>query len=319
MALQDMFPTSQPVAQPTAPPSGVNLSDMWNFGLGAYDYYKGRDTASDVSKNLSQGYTGAQGQLAEWMGPYAQRGDAAAGTYQGLADNYPGFQLNQGQFDPSQLRDMSYLANTPGYQWRVDQGTNAIESAAAARGHNLSTNVLKDLNKYVQGEASQEYQNEYGRLADQYRINRDTNVANYTANKGDYQTRMQNYLPLMEQGYGAAGNIGRGMAELEVARGGAAATREQNQGSLQNQFLTGLSSGAPGAGAGAPGGGGGPGFATQLGIDNFSLGDVGDAFGNMRDWFNDPNTSFEGTAGDFWAGIRDFELGDMEALISDFF
>lgn len=52
----------------------------------------------------------------------------------------------------------------PGYQFRLDQGSQALERSAAARGGLLSGGTLKDLTGYQQGMASQEYGNAYGRF-----------------------------------------------------------------------------------------------------------------------------------------------------------
>lgn len=52
----------------------------------------------------------------------------------------------------------------PGYQFRLDQGQQALERSAAARGGLLSGGALKDTTAYAQGAASQEYGNAYNRF-----------------------------------------------------------------------------------------------------------------------------------------------------------
>lgn len=52
----------------------------------------------------------------------------------------------------------------PGYQFRLDQGSQALERSAAARGGLLSGGTLKDLTNYQQGAASQEYGAAYNRF-----------------------------------------------------------------------------------------------------------------------------------------------------------
>lgn len=47
----------------------------------------------------------------------------------------------------------------PGYQFRLDEGTKAIERSAAARGNVLSGAALKSLSRYGQDYASNEYTN----------------------------------------------------------------------------------------------------------------------------------------------------------------
>lgn len=53
----------------------------------------------------------------------------------------------------------------PGYQFRQDEGNKAIERAAAARGLRMSGGAMKDMARFNQGLASQEYGNWWNRLA----------------------------------------------------------------------------------------------------------------------------------------------------------
>lgn len=52
----------------------------------------------------------------------------------------------------------------PGYDWRMQQGQEAVEASAAARGGALGGRALKELTRYGQGFASNEYQNAYNRF-----------------------------------------------------------------------------------------------------------------------------------------------------------
>lgn len=54
---------------------------------------------------------------------------------------------------------------SPGYQFRLDQGQEALERNAAARGLRLSSGTMKDMMRFGQGEASQDYWNQYNALA----------------------------------------------------------------------------------------------------------------------------------------------------------
>lgn len=55
------------------------------------------------------------------------------------------------------------LYNDPSYQFRLDQGTKAVQNSAAARGGLNSGATLKALTNYGQQAASQEYGNAYNR------------------------------------------------------------------------------------------------------------------------------------------------------------
>lgn len=71
--------------------------------------------------------------------------------------------------------------NDPGYQFRLQQGQQALERSAAARGGLLTGGTAKDLADYQQGAASQEYGNVYNRA-----------LQNYTTNRGTFYTNQDN-------------------------------------------------------------------------------------------------------------------------------
>lgn len=63
---------------------------------------------------------------------------------------------------PFSLQD---FREDPGYQFRMTEGAKGIERSAAARGMQLSGANLKDLNRFHQGLAAQEYQSAFSRDA----------------------------------------------------------------------------------------------------------------------------------------------------------
>ena len=101
--------------------------------------------------------------------PYKQAGDTS---------------LNQlmGQMTPDGYFNQTYtgqdIYSDPSYQFRLQQGQNAIQSSAAAQGGLLTGATLKALQNYGQESASQEYGNAYNRFnADQTnRYNRLSNL-----------------------------------------------------------------------------------------------------------------------------------------------
>ena len=68
-------------------------------------------------------------------------------------------QLNELLTDPSKIQD------TAGYQFQLDQGNQAINRSAAAKGMLGSGNVLAELAKYGQGMGATEYGNQVNRLS----------------------------------------------------------------------------------------------------------------------------------------------------------
>ena len=87
------------------------------------------------------------------IAPWREAGKVALDKLQaGIAD---------GSFDPSNFE----FKTDPGYQFRLDQGTKAIERSASARGNLLSGDTAVALQKYGQGFASNEYDRAYARNA----------------------------------------------------------------------------------------------------------------------------------------------------------
>jgi hypothetical protein len=67
----------------------------------------------------------------------------------------------------------------PGYQFRLNQGTNAIQGSAAAQGKGLGGATMKALARYGQGFASNEYGNAYGRYSNDRNFNYQNFVDQY--------------------------------------------------------------------------------------------------------------------------------------------
>ena len=67
---------------------------------------------------------------------------------------------------PDAYQEMQFdFEADPGYQFRLEQGTKALEGSAAARGGLFSGATGRSLQDYSQGLASQEYANAYNRFA----------------------------------------------------------------------------------------------------------------------------------------------------------
>lgn len=101
--------------------------------------------------------------------PYKQAGDTSLSQL-------------MGQMTPDGYFNQTYtgqdIYSDPSYQFRLQQGQDAIQSSAAAQGGLLSGATLKALQGYGQDMASQEYSNAYNRFnADQTnRYNRLSNL-----------------------------------------------------------------------------------------------------------------------------------------------
>lgn len=73
-------------------------------------------------------------------------------------------QLNSEMPDLTRKFSMQDFQQDPGYQFDMQQGMQAIQNSAAAKGLLGSTGTMKDLNNYAQGMASNEYGNAYNRF-----------------------------------------------------------------------------------------------------------------------------------------------------------
>lgn len=95
---------------------------------------------------------------------------------------------------PFQAPTSATEANDPGYQFRLNQGTQALDNSAAAKGDLLSGNTLQGVTQFGQDYASNEYGNVYNRALQQYQLaqNNSTNIFNRLADvSGLGQTALQ--------------------------------------------------------------------------------------------------------------------------------
>jgi hypothetical protein len=81
--------------------------------------------------------------------------------------------LNQQWATPFKPPTAADVEATPGYQFMLGQGEQAIQRSAAAQGNLLTGGVAKDLNNYAQNFADQYYQQAYNNLLNQYQMNYD--------------------------------------------------------------------------------------------------------------------------------------------------
>jgi hypothetical protein len=68
--------------------------------------------------------------------------------------------------------------NSPAYQWQLQQGQDAIQNSAAARGLGDSGNTLKELTKYGQGLASTYYNDAFNRALTTFDTNQRSTLQN---------------------------------------------------------------------------------------------------------------------------------------------
>lgn len=158
--------------------------------------------------------------------------------------------------------DPSQVASDPGYQFRMQQGQQALERSAAARGGLASGGFMKGLDRYSQGLASDEYNNAWNRQQTGYgnqwgRLYQLSGMGlNAAQNLGGIGSSFANNMSNL---YGAKGNA---QAAGTLAMTSNAAQGVRDVGNIATMGMGGGFSGIGGIGgggglAGLMGGGGG--------------------------------------------------------------
>lgn len=99
-------------------------------------------------------------------------------------------------------------AQTPGYQFQLDQGNQAIQRSAAASGDLLSGGTEKALDQYSQGLASTNYQQAYNNAYNQY----STNYNQFEQNQNNEYNRLASLAGLGQTSVAQLGQIGSNAA-----------------------------------------------------------------------------------------------------------
>lgn len=141
------------------------------------------------------------------------------------------------------LADPSSISSSPAYQFRMQQGQQALERSAAARGGLSGGGFMKSLDRYSQGLASDEYGNQWNRLSGLAQMGQGS-AQNLGALGSNFANSMSNL-------YGAQGNAQA--AGTMAAYGGAS----NAIGSAGNLAMLGLGGGFKALGIPGLGGGGG--------------------------------------------------------------
>ena len=125
----------------------------------------------------------------------------------------------------------------PGYQFRMDQGQQALERSAAARGGLLSGAALKDTARFSQGLASQDYQAAF----DRFQTNRSNKMNPLLSLAGSAQTASTTAGNAGQQFASSAGNaLGQYGAAATQAITGAGNARASGYANIGNAINTGV-------------------------------------------------------------------------------
>jgi hypothetical protein len=244
---------------------GMAEQDIAGY-LSAWLSEKDQERALDQAKaEVEPAYT----QAAGYLQPYADENFSNYSTLKGLVqsgafDTAPMNYSNSEQ-QPLYTEQPFNFEEDPGYQFRLQEGTNAIQNTAAARGSLLSGATLKAIQRYGSNLASQEYQqafdryntnrqaaqNMYGTNLNQFNANRsfgyNTALNNWNQQAGQNQNRYNQYASLSNYGSEAPGALsnlalqrGETLANLDLSRGNVRAAGWQAAGNAaigQGQHL----------------------------------------------------------------------------------
>lgn len=199
--------------------------------------------AQQYEQAIQQGITSLQGNLQTGeanYAPYLSAGSTATNTLSSLLGT-PGQGLLTPWTQTFQAPTAAQAEATPGYQFQLQQGENAMQNSAAGKGSLLTGRTLADLNNYAQGTASTNYQNTFNNALTQY------NSA-YSTFLNNQQNQYSRLMGLSGEGLTAAGGegqlisgIGGDIASLYGQKGAAAAQGTIGAANAYGSILPGMS------------------------------------------------------------------------------
>lgn len=196
--------------------TGAAILGAAAIGAGAsmYGASKASKSAEKAAKKQTKAQKEALAAQTALSKPYVEAGTNAMAQYQRLAPYQP-FGMPQFEADP-------------GYQFRMSEGLKALERSASARGLLQSGGTLKDITRFGQDLASQEYQNAFQR----YLAQREASMEPYRYLTGVGQAAAAGQAANVGQGLTALGNIA---AQREVTQGNIMSGLASNIGSIAGQ------------------------------------------------------------------------------------
>lgn len=198
--------------------TGAAILGAAAIGAGASIYGAGKasKSAEKAAKKQTKAQKEALAAQTALAKPYVEAGANAMAQYQKLAP-YQNFGMPQFEADP-------------GYQFRMSEGLKALERSASARGLLQSGGTLKDITRFGQDLASQEYQNAFQR----YLTQREASMEPYRYLTGIGQAAAAGQAANVGQGLTALGNIA---AQREVTQGNIMSGLASNLGNVASQAI----------------------------------------------------------------------------------
>lgn len=161
---------------------GLSTGTGLAVGLGASGLLSGLGSLFGSSQSSSAAKEAAQTELSIYeqnaanLSPYNTAGQSVLPSLETAASAQPStnYLAKAAASQPTSMLTEAGLQQAPGYQFQLNQGLKAVQSANAAKGLGVSGASLKGAATYATGLADSNYQNMFN----------------------DYQTQFQNYLNL---------------------------------------------------------------------------------------------------------------------------
>ena len=181
--------------------------------------------------------------------PFLKAGTQAENTLSSLTST-PGQGLLTPWNQQFQAPTAAEAAATPGYQFQLQQGEDALQNSAAARGGLLSGGTAKSLDQYSQGLASTDYQQVYNNAFQNYL----QNYNQFQTNQGNEYNRLAGLAGAGQQQVATSGQLGQQAANtnanINLTTGAQQGQDIQNAGAAT---ASGYAGGANALGAGVSG------------------------------------------------------------------
>ena len=180
------------------------LSTLANGALQANASGQAASAIEEGAKQIGQNAQTYQQQMSPWYNAGSQA------ISQLSADN------QSGKFNVSPYSGNFNYQQSPGYAFQTQQGKNAINSSASARGGMLSGTTMKALEKYGVGQAAQDYNQQYQNYM--------SNAMNVYNTQNQQATNAFNRgLDLSQQGKEVPGNYATMMNQSDIGQANAKA------------------------------------------------------------------------------------------------
>lgn len=164
--------------------------------------------------------------------------EAGAATLQRMQEG-----MDSGAFDPGEFK-FHFTQDDPSYQFRLNEGVNALDRGASARGRLSSGAQDKAITRFGQGLASQEYGNAFNRALTSYGVESDRRANEFNRLAGLSGTGQISTGQIVSAGNSLGGRAsdslmasGNALASGARARGDASASAYQGYAGAINQGI----------------------------------------------------------------------------------